>query len=258
MRNRTLGSAALICAVTGGLMVTPTLAAAEEWEFMIAPLFLWAQGIEGSSTINGNEAPLDLDFKDDVLENLEMAFSVHFEARKGDWTFFTEYNYVDLNPDVEASQGPLTFGADVTFKEHLFEAGGAWAINESDATRWELLFGGRYIDQEIKANLEISGPLPPELPGKRFNGGDDWAQGFAGMRVLHALSDRWLFTGRLDYGFGGSDNSAVNFLFKFDYRFNDWGAAFIGGKFMTIDYEERSYGFDADRAGPVMGIAIHW
>ena len=48
-----------------------------EWEYSLAPLFLWAQGIEGSSTIGPVEAPLGITFKD-ALSNLEGTFTIHF------------------------------------------------------------------------------------------------------------------------------------------------------------------------------------
>ena len=67
-----------ITAIPAGLSMAVALAtastmadAAEEWEFSLAPLFLWGISIEGDTTINGLTAPLDLDFQDDVLENME-------------------------------------------------------------------------------------------------------------------------------------------------------------------------------------------
>ena len=47
-----------------------------EWEYSLAPLFLWAQGIEGTSTIGPVEAPLEITFKD-ALSNLAGTFTVH-------------------------------------------------------------------------------------------------------------------------------------------------------------------------------------
>ena len=76
--------------------------------------------------------------------------------------------------------------------------------------------------------------------------------------MFHELSDNWTFVGRADYGYGGSDNTAGNFAFQFDYRFNDWGSAFIGGRYLTYDYDDSGYAFDADKTGPLAGITIHW
>ncbi|MEH6649008.1 MAG: hypothetical protein V7707_03160 [Motiliproteus sp.] len=54
--------------------------------------------IKGDSTIDGNTADLDLNFKDDVLDNLAKIITLHFEAQKGDLLLFAEYQYVDLDP----------------------------------------------------------------------------------------------------------------------------------------------------------------
>ena len=81
--------ASMVLSATAG----PVAAASEEqWEFAIAPMYLWAKNIEGSSAIGGKEAPLDLDFKDDILDNLDSALAFHFEARKGNLTLYAEYN----------------------------------------------------------------------------------------------------------------------------------------------------------------------
>ena len=47
-----------------------------DWEFTLAPLFLWGVSINGDATIGDATAPLALDFKDDILENLEAVFTV--------------------------------------------------------------------------------------------------------------------------------------------------------------------------------------
>ena len=61
-----------------------------EWKYSLSPLFLWAQGIQGSSQIGPVSAPLDITFKD-ALSNLEMTFTVHFEMKKDRLTLFGEY-----------------------------------------------------------------------------------------------------------------------------------------------------------------------
>ena len=52
-----------------------------EWEFMVTPMFLCGMSIDGDSAIDGNALPLDLDFTDDIMENLDAVFTFHFEAR---------------------------------------------------------------------------------------------------------------------------------------------------------------------------------
>ena len=56
----------------------------DEWQFALSPLFLWGMNLDGTTAIGPVTAPLELDFKDDVFENLAAAFTVHFEAKKND------------------------------------------------------------------------------------------------------------------------------------------------------------------------------
>ena len=232
--------------------------AAEEWEFSLAPLFLWGMSIEGDSTIEGNTAPLDLDFRDDVLENLEAVFTLHFEARRGDWGFFAEYQYADLQTDVGVTQGPITVEADIGLEDTLMEFGVAYAFSNKPRTRWEALMGARYLDQDITIEGQLSSPLPPLNGNRDIDGGDSWWNGFGGVRVFHSLTDNWTFVGRTDYGYGGSDNSTFNIIGLFDYRFRDWGSFFGGYRHMEYDYESSSYAFDAKKRGPVIGLNLYW
>jgi hypothetical protein len=252
-------------AVASVLLASANLAtASDEWEFSLSPLFLWGMSINGDATIGDVTAPLNLEFKDDILENMEAVMTLHFEARKGLWTIFTEIQYVDLEPTVNIAKGPINVEADITFKDTMFELGGAYAFSESDSTRWEIIGGGRYTDQDIDIDTTISTPLPP--PDDEIDidevGGDDWWHAFVGVRVTHSFNDKWTFIGRTDLGYGGSDNKAINADFLVDYRFRDWGSAFAGYRYLQYDYDNDSssnhYAYDAKQQGPLLGLTIHW
>ena len=241
------------------LTIASTMATAtDEWEFSLAPLFLWGVSIEGDATIDGKTAPLDLDFQDDVLEHMEEVLTLHFEARRDDWTLFAEYQYLDLAIDVQGSQGPINADVDIDFDTTMWELGAAWALSETPETRWELIFGGRYTDHDVKVDADISSPLPDLKLQAGIDAGDDWWHAFSGVRVFQSMSDNWTFVGRVDYGYGGSDNSAINLAGIFDYRFRDWGSAFVGYKHLEYDYQSSNYGYDAKQRGPLIGLNLYW
>lgn len=247
-------------------LMSPSVLAAEKdkWQFTLSPLFIWGVSIDGTATIGDETAPLDLDFQDDILENMDAVITFHFEAGKDKLTLFTEYQYVDLTPDILV--GPVE--ADIEFENTLFELGAAWALSENDTTRWEVLGGVRYTDQVIDDNITVSFPSPPVGPGPQeveVKGGDDWWHGFVGGRVIHKFTNTWSIEARADYGYGDSDNTAVNAVFFVDYRFNSWGSAFIGVKYMDYDYDNGKdtstpahYTYDAEQVGPLLGLNIHW
>ena len=232
------------------------------WEFSVAPLYLWGKNIEGSSAIGGREAPLDLDFKDDILENLEAAFAVHAEAKQGALTLFAEYNYAKLSPSAEQSVGPITVKADVDFKDTMWELGVAYEVADTGATQVEVLGGMRQLDQDIDVKIDSTGPISGPIPA-RASGGDDWWHGFGGFRVTTRISENWKFRLRADLGYKNSSNKATHIFGMFDYRFRDWGSFFAGYRFLNTDYDNRKSGADGyatnvDQQGPLLGLNFYF
>ena len=232
-----------------------------DWEFTLAPLFFWGMGISGDATTGNATAPLDIGFAD-IWDNLEGIFTVHFEARKDKWTIFSEIQYADLGPEVNLKLGPAEAVADIGFKNTMFELGGAYAFRETQNTRWEILGGLRYTDQDLDVDATLTFPDPDKVLNVDMKGGDNWTHAIVGTRFFGTMSDRWTFVARTDVGYGGSDNKAFNAQAMFDYRFNHWGSVFFGYKYLKYDYDNdkttNTYAYDAYQSGPLAGLAIQW
>lgn len=224
-----------------------------EWEFQLAPLFLWGMSINGESAIDGNVAEMDLDFKDDLFENLDTAMTLHFEARKQDLVLFLEYQYVSVDPSVNSSIGPVSINADVDFTVNIGEMGGGYTLSQSDVTRWEVLGGVRWQDHDLDVGVD-----GPEFLPDQIKGGDDWYQGFLGGRVTRSFGNAWSLIARGDYGYGGSDNDALHLSVMADYRFKKWGSAFAGLRYLKADYEGSGYSYNATQQGPQVGVVFYW
>ena len=222
-----------------------------EWEYILAPLFLWAQGIEGTSGIGPVSAPLEITFKD-ALSNLDATFTVHFEMKRDKLTLFGEYQYVNLGPEAE---GPMGGQMNIGFKDTIAELGVGYWVFGTEKTNWELLGGARYTKQKLDVSIE-DGPHLLDV-------NNDWWVGFFGGRMSAALSENWTFIGRVDYGIGSGHNSIWNLTAMFNYRFRSWGSAFVGYKYLNYDYDNGNrgldrYTYDATQQGPLIGLAIHW
>jgi hypothetical protein len=50
-----------------------------DWEFALAPFYLWAVSLDGDVAIGPQDSSVLMDFSD-IFENLEAAFIVHFET----------------------------------------------------------------------------------------------------------------------------------------------------------------------------------
>ena len=113
-----------------GNVFAETNATDDEWHFTVAPLFLWGLNIDGTTELGPVTTPLNLDFKDDVLSNLAAVFTIHFEARKKDWTIFAEYQYAELDPSIAT---PRRATVDIDFTDQLAEIGVAYKVGTSMA-----------------------------------------------------------------------------------------------------------------------------
>ena len=51
----------------------------KNWQFNLTPFYLWAVTIDGDLTVGNISAPVNLPFND-IVDNLEAAFIVHFQA----------------------------------------------------------------------------------------------------------------------------------------------------------------------------------
>ncbi len=260
-----LCSALLATHSPGALTQAWDLEAEDRWQFSLAPLFLWGMSIDGEATSQGQTLPLELDFKDDVLENMSTAFTFHFEARRGRWGLFAEYQLAELDPSIsQVIPGRATANADITFKTQMGELGGAYAFYNSGRTRWEVIAGARWTDHDVDVDLQVSpvpppgAPIAPTIPVS-IEDGDDWLDGFIGARVFTRLGNKWLFTARGDAGTGGSDG-VYNAAFQFNYRFAKWGSVLAGYRWMKYDYFSKSsgYGYNATQQGPLLGLNVLW
>ena len=236
-----------------GISISTSVRAESEWNYTFAPLFLWGMGIEGSTSIGPVSAPLDIRFKD-ALDNLDGMLTFHFEAQNRDLALFAEYQYVNLGPEAALPTGAAV---NITFKNTMAELGAGYRVAGNESNDIELLGGGRYVKQELRA----TGLPSPPLPISSLSNDESWWDIFLGGRWTSNFSDRWKFIGRVDIATGGSDTT-WNVVGMFDYRFRDWGSVFFGYKYMDFDYEDGSgpsrYAYDATQEGPLAGLALYW
>ncbi|KAA1189537.1 hypothetical protein F0M18_14365 [Pseudohalioglobus sediminis] len=250
--------------LTGCMALSAAQVVAQDhgWEFNVAPLYLWGKSIDAISAAGGRELPVDLTFKDEVLENLESAYAIHFEASNDKLTLFAEYNYANLEPSGGTSIGPIDVKARIDFQDIMTEGGVTYAFAETGSMRWEALGGLRYYKQhaEIKFSSNRPGNIP--LPNK-LRIGDSWVHPFAGLRVITQFNERWSLRLRGDYGYEDSDNSALHGIALFNYQFRGWGSAFFGYRYFDMDYQGSGkgldeYAFDGDQQGPLIGLNLHF
>ena len=79
----------------------PSITESEPWHFTIAAP-VWAAGMDGTIGINGVNADINIGF-DQILEHLNMVFSMRAEAQKGPFGIFGEVFYIGLSGGSQTS-----------------------------------------------------------------------------------------------------------------------------------------------------------
>jgi hypothetical protein len=223
-----------------------TLTPSDEWRYFVAP-YLWATGIDGDTTVRGTTIPVDVSFGD-IVDDLDFAALVHFEAMKGSWGFFVDTIYMDLGD--EFTVGPVS--GSVSQQLGLAEAAGyrRWG---SDRRAVDFLFGTRYWSADGTVN---PGGILPMVKGSQ-----SWADAMAGARVLCKPWEHWLIVFRADVAAGGSDPS-YNGVLMFNYLFEKMVSIDFGYRYLDEDYETgqgaNEFALDAVFDGPIVGVGFRW
>lgn len=242
----------LVCVVIGVIVAAGAAVPAgaqsssDEWQFQIAPLYLWATNIDGTMTLKGRlQQDFAVDFSD-AFDNLETAFTVHFEAGKGRWGLMADAMYLDL---AGAQEIPTPGGqADLEVENLLLEG----AVGYSFADSWYVIAGVRYFsfDSDIGFQLDIA----PEIEVE-----ESWTDLFAGLLWRPKLGERWTFSGRFDIGAGGSD-LVWNAAAAIDYRLGKWAAILAGYRHLDYDYKSNNAAVEVDMSlsGPMVALRFFW
>lgn len=228
-------------------MLVSEQAAAEDARQSLIALYGWLTGVNADVRAGTLETSVDMSFSD-ILDNLDKGFMLYYETWKKDRGFLLDVIYGRVSEDFA---GPL-LAADVKVTQTLLEAAYVWR-NERPRTAVDYLAGARYVDMDNDLTITL-GPATGSA-----SAGDSWVEPFVGARYRTALSDKWNFGLRGDIGgvVTGSDFTwQLSALFRYQMS-RRWYVG-LGYRYLDIDYDRGSFGFDGSMSGPIVGFAYGW
>ena len=111
-----------VCLIT---LLTPLAAQSQEqnnWDFELAPLYLWAINISGDLGIKGRKASAEVEFGD-IWDNLQGVFTTRFSVLyKQKFGLLIDYNYLDLGKETD----PELANAEVGFTSKILNLGATY------------------------------------------------------------------------------------------------------------------------------------
>lgn len=236
------------------LLLFPTMSFAGDWSFEIEPYALIST-IDGDASLGRiNGAQVDVKF-DDILENLDMAAMLHFEAHhKNGWGVALDYGFMDLGADIT---GPLGGVTDVGVRQGVLEA---LLVRRKKIENGHLdyLFGIRWWDNDL--DLDVDSAILPGTRSTRID--EDWVDVVVGMRMQKNINSKWAWQMRGDLGGFGleSDFTAVAAAGARYKMTKNWELD-LQYKATWVDYENDKakgqpgyFAYDTVTHGPLIGF----
>jgi len=225
----------------------------KNWEFNLAPFYLWGVTMDGDVTSGTNTVPVEIPFSD-LADNLESVFILHFEGmHKSNWGFLFDVNYLDISKDINLP-GPPNLPANVDFKTTIGEFSGLYRMKKG-AHVFDMIAGLRYT--KLDNNVTVTGG--PTLA----DGDKDWIDPLVGVRWIWGFADKWSLAARFDIGgFGIGSALSTHGLAAIDWQPFKYVSFIAGYRTLYQDYSEGSgadyFKFKATMHGPLLGVNFRW
>ncbi|KPK07072.1 MAG: hypothetical protein AMJ64_07590 [Betaproteobacteria bacterium SG8_39] len=257
----------LTAALAGLALLAPlqasAQAAADRWTFSVMP-YLWLPSLDaklnyGPPPASGASANVDVNAST-LLENLDFAFMINGEARKGRWLLATDVIYLDLSSSdskvksVDFNPGPgrvnistaaLDAGTNVKLTGWLWTAVGGYAAVQAPRASLDVIGGLRYLGLTAKTDWQLTttvtgpaGTTPFARTGSVEKSKDVWTA-IVGAKGRAKLGEGdWFLNYYVDLG-GGSSTFTWQGVAGVGYAFK-WGE-------LVLDYRYLSYSQSGDK-----------
>ena len=221
-----------------------------DWDFNLAPFYLWAISIDGDIGIRERTVSTSVDFGD-VWDNLNAVLTVRFDTLYRDkFGLLVDYNYLDLGNEKTTD----AINAEAGFKSQILNLAGTYRLQGGTHT-WDVLAGVRYTALEADIKLRNL--------GADVTRDQDWVDPIVGARYLYNINDSWAVRLYGDIGgFGVSSDLTWQALGVVSFQPWKHVAIVAGYRAIYTDYETGSgdnrFSYDSTVHGPLAGIDIRW
>lgn len=225
------------------------------WKFQIEP-YMMATKIAGDASIGRiSGAPVDVDFNT-ILDNLEMAAMLHFEAHHNSgWGVILDYGFMDLGQSHSTSRDGI---AKVTLRQGVLESLALYRIKYG-RNKVDYFAGVRWWDNDLSLTLDAA--ITPEN-SQFIKVKEDWLDLVMGVRWQQQLNRKLSVMARGDIGgLGMSSDFTSTLEAGVSYQLSKLMTLNVKYKGTWVDYDNEKneggighYQYDTVTHGPVIGL----
>ena len=243
-----------------------------QWSFTITP-YLWAPNIDGTLKYSvppgGGGSPEVETGPNDYLENLSGALMISGEARKGRWSVFTDFIYLDFSSE-ESSVKSVNFGGstvsssanvstDSSLTGAVWTLGVGYAVLPGRPVDLDVFGGLRYFGLEASTDWQLSLAVTGPGGGQTFpragsiSQREDLWDGVVGVKGRVWLGkSNWSLPYYLDVGTGSSSLTWQGMLgIAYSYK---WFGATLVYRHLYYDMKGDNLVQDMRFSGPAFGL----
>jgi hypothetical protein len=262
----------VLCGPLGAAAQTP----GTQWKFSITP-YLWLPNIDGTLKYGvppgAGGSPEVKVGPNDYLEALRFAMMISGEARKGRWSVFTDFIYLDFHSE-ESAVKSINFGGDrvsssanvstdSSLKGGAWTLGGGYAVLPGRPVEMDVFGGLRYFGLHASTDWQLTATVTGPGGGQTFprTGSiservDLW-DGIAGFkgRVWIGRSN-WAIPYYFDVGTGSWSLTWLGML-GVAYSWN-WIEARLAYRHLYYDQKDDKLIQDMRFSGPALGVTFRF
>jgi hypothetical protein len=243
----------LILIVCSAVVFSPASSFSQEekdWDFAIAPLYLWATNINGESGVGDQTAETNIKFGD-IYDNLQGVLTVRLNALyRKKFGLVLDYTYLDLGNEKQTD----IVNIETSFKAQILNFAGTYRFLDG-MHMLEGVAGIRYTGLDLE--VELLGT------GNGLEENKNWVDPIVGARYTYRMADKWAlrFYGDIG-GFGVASDFTWQGLGLIDFQPWKHMAIIAGYRAIATDYESGSgrdkFTYDVIVHGPVLGLDIRF
>jgi hypothetical protein len=248
----------------------------DDWKFAITP-YLWLPTINATFKYSvppdsGGSPEVEIG-PNDYLTNLNAVLMLAGEARKGRWSLFTDFVYLDISAEGSSVKSvdfggtsvttTLDAGTKTTLQGMAWTLGGGYAIVQTPGVGMDLIGGVRYFSLDVTTDWNLSATVdgPPGSQSFPRTGsvseGEDLWDAIIGVRGRISLGDgHWSLPYYLDTGMGSS-SFTWQALLGVAYSFG-WGDVTLAYRYLYYDQKDGKLIQDLSFGGPALGATFRF